>query len=328
MSLLKDGKMLLARSGPVGAVAFSPNGQLLAAVTTNAGVMLWEVATGHRLGALQDRKRHVNAIAFSPDGEVLAAASADYAAGPVQIWEVSTGRLLRELADGAHEDFVTEVVFSPDGRMLATVADRIRLWNLATGAVLHTLDGFWTARFSPNGKMLAAVVDGGRLAHFDYGAIRLWDSNEWKAQATLWGSTTAIFQLAFSPGGSLLASRGRPSYVPHSEPADYITIWDLDAAAERLVIRAGYDVAAIAWSPDGRKLATAGSSPDGQGSATTGCISLWEAATGELQQTVAVHAQPVSHIAFSPNGTLVVSSSRDGTVRLWEVTEQRSADAS
>jgi WD40 repeat protein len=120
----------------VKAVAFSPDGQLLASASRDRTVRLWNLATGEQLQKLEGHTQTVNGVAFSPDGQLLASASLDNTVG---LWSPATGERLQKLE--GHTQWVKAVAFSPDGQRLASASlDRtVRLWNPATGEQLQKL---------------------------------------------------------------------------------------------------------------------------------------------------------------------------------------------
>jgi WD40 repeat protein len=142
------------------ALAFNPEGKLLASCGYDRVIKLWDVSTGKELRVLRDHSDAVYALAFSPDGKLLASASADRA---VKVWDVLTGNRLYTL--GESTDWVYAVAWSPDGRHLAAAGvDRsIRVWEVDArgGRVVHSVfahEGAVTRLlYSADGKTLYSL---------------------------------------------------------------------------------------------------------------------------------------------------------------------------
>jgi len=139
------------------ALAFSPDGKLLAAGGSGGTVGLWNPHTGKRLRVFNGHSAEITAMAYSPVGNVFASASQDKT---VRLWQPRTGKCLR-LFDG-HDDEVTSVSFSPDGKILASGSKdgSVRLWAVRNRKLLRTFSGnsgaVWSIAFSPDGRLLAA----------------------------------------------------------------------------------------------------------------------------------------------------------------------------
>ena len=170
-------RVLTGNSGPVRAVAYSPDGTTVATASTDGTARIWDVATGTTRTTLTGHTDLVYAVAYSPDGTTLATASND---GTVRIWEAATGTTRTTLT--GHTSGVCAVAYAPDGITVVTAADdgTARIWDAATGELLATLihlpgggsavllpDGSYKLDGDPAGVLWWAV----RLCRFEPGEL-------------------------------------------------------------------------------------------------------------------------------------------------------------
>jgi eukaryotic-like serine/threonine-protein kinase len=260
----------------------------------------------------------VYAVAYSPDGKWLAlggggnpfwetAGTGGMRPGEVILWDAATGTPIRTLR--GHKNVVSSVAFSPDGRQIAGASpkDSVRVWESATGRLLRVFPEGWSVAFSPDGKWLAT----GNTKE----TVQLWDlaadlAAEPVPIATLVaGVNGSVSGVAFSPDSRRLAGAIINGGIGE------VKVWNIPAGTEAMALQSNTGpVSRVQFSPDGRYLAA-----DLGGKADASLIRLWDAATGQLVQSLAGHRGQIPGLAFDPTGERVASAGADGTVRVWAV---------
>jgi serine/threonine protein kinase len=199
-----------------------------------------------------------------------------------------------------HYDSVESVVYSPDGRYLASGSrdETIKIWEVATGKELRTLTGHSSSVrsvvYSPDGRYLAS-------GSADK-TIKIWEVAKGKELRTLTGHSNWVWSVVYSPDGHYLAS---------GSIDNTIKIWEVATGKELRTLTGHSDtVSSVAYSPDGRSLASG---------SVDNTIKIWEVATGKELRTLAGHADRVSSVAYSPDGRYLASGSWDKTIKIWEV---------
>ena len=308
--------------GANGGEAFSPDGRTLAATTNGTTIRFWDVRT-HRLRgpALTGHTNTVESVTFSADGRTLASAADDQT---VRLWDVRTGRALGPALTG-HHNKVGSVAFSPDGRTLASASidTTIRLWDTrphkALGARLRgNAKRVRSVAFSPDGRTIAAGGDDGK--------VRLWDARSAAPLGRpLTGHAYSIAGVAFSPDGRVLASVDGRALSPvtglarTTDEEATLRLWDVRSRTPLGgPLSDGLFGGDLAFSPDGRTLATASGS-------LSDTIRLWNMRTHQPRgdPLPAGAGAFVESLAFSPDGRTLASGGFDGRVRFWSERTRR-----
>jgi eukaryotic-like serine/threonine-protein kinase len=250
-------------------------------------------------------------IAWSPDGKKIASASADKT---VHIWNATSKNPV--LIYRNHSKPVTAVAWSPDGSRLASGSrdTTVQVWNVQTGRKHMTFRGFSqevsSVAWSPDGKYLAA-------SSWDT-TIQIRQAESGSRLFIYSGHSSPVHAVAWSPtipsspteGGWRIASAS--GAAENADVDNTVQIWNALTGGNPLIYRDHfYFVNAVAWSPDGKKIATA--------SADTN-VQVWKAGTGSNILTYRGHSSKVNAVAWSPNGMRIASASDDRTVQIWDAT--------
>jgi WD40 repeat protein len=288
----------------VWALAFCPDGSMVASATIEGDVWLKDLSTGRSCRIANGPTGWARSLAFSPDGRVLAVAGSE---GSIRLWGVDEGRGLDPLE--AAGDTVKTVAFSPAGRLLAVgewdTGDRgaLALWDWGDRRLDRALPGHCgginVLAFSSDGKLLASgdtrgfvklweVASGRELACFPVGQRRV-----------------PVTAMTLSPDGTLLAT----GQLYEAE----VWLWDAPGGRPRRTLpEVAIAVRALAFSPDGGLLALARQDRT---------VDLWDGNGGRQLCTFGAATAETLAVAFSADGRHLATGGRDGCLRLWDVAQ-------
>ncbi|NTV63733.1 MAG: protein kinase [Oscillochloris sp.] len=285
---------MLTTGSPIRSVAFSPNGELLAAGYDDHTIGIWRVSDYTHVRTLRGHSSSVRSISFAPQGGLLATGSDDET---VRIWQMSDGEPRRQLRIPGCP--VESIAFSPNGKLLAvggwgsaiticTVdGEAIRILDTLPGPFVHSLC------FSADGERLAAGC-------YD-GTVYLWNTSDHQPSGQLGGFASFIYSVAFSRDGEHIAASSQKS----------VRVWRISdhKAIETFQGHRG-PVRSIAFSPDSQLLASA--SEDSS-------VRIWRLDEGSLAVPALEHRAGVASLAYSPDGRLLATGTHDGRICLWQV---------
>ncbi len=300
----------------VSSVAWSPDGARIASVGWDSTIQVWKASTGQHLLTYRGHPDAAT-VSWSPDITHLASAGTE-STYTIQVWNASTGQQL-----WTHQNTSTGtpswgiVAWSPNGKQIATFgSDKsgpIQVRNALDGHLLLNYTGHPSAvsfAWSPDSTQM---VSGGFTR-----SVQVWRAhdgqNVWSYQIPdAYGEdVSSVNAVTWSPDGTRIASGGScPSILFATNGG--IQMWD--ASTGRKTMNYGghdgrSDIRAIAWSPDGKHLASG---------ATDNTVQVWSATTGKTSFTYREHTDEVRTVAWSPDGTRIVSGGADRVVRVWKV---------
>lgn len=291
-------------------IAYSPDGQTLAASDSNGEIRLWGVQDGQCLLTCSGHANWVRAIQFSPNGRLLASSSDDRS---IKIWDLQDGTCLKTLGQGIHS---LGFSFSPDGRYLASgsVNNHIYLWDLLSETCIQQFEGHenWSmvVRFHPQGDRLVSGSADGTVREWDLASgncIRVWNGHE------NWVTT-----VNYSPNGKIILSGSLDGSL---------RLWDATEVTDpvpvvcqecRLVLTHGDEIWSAVFSPDGSRFASAGMG---------GLLRIWRTIDGHCLHNLEGHQERLWSVAFHPDGHRLASGGEDRTIRFWQVSDGKCLQA-
>ncbi len=352
-------------------VAFSADGTRL----SSGGRTRWDLRTGRGMRLTSAPSDGVFGMP-SPDGKLLATFTMN--SNVLTILEVPSGRQLQRLAPASGGGVINRVNFSPDGTMLVTAygpdpqqqqtasgmspgsnENQLKIWDVKSGRELRSitlgLGGSSKAGFSSDGRTLATL---GAM-----GQISLWDAESGSRIRDLTSSPLANLGALGNPGSMPSASISPGTMNPGAMKSGSIAMpnmADMSAMMTNMMGAMsagtmGQTVTSLAFSPDGRTLATGGvetksnidmaammsgamnqgkrskkqPTPDPQDFMknmkveTSGQVRLWDVASGSQVGDLKGHGKGVTEVAFSRDGRLLASGSTDNTIRIWDLATKR-----
>jgi WD40 repeat protein len=304
------GDLAAPHTGPVQAIAVTPDGKTLATACEYGGIHLWNAEDGKLLAILPDFVGPGHCLAFSPDGKQLA--TVNYR---ITLWDRDAGWAapgIRQRALEGHQQHVGALCFATDGQTLNSWSlDRtFRQWDSTTAKEVRRTavpaDGVYNVAFAQDSQRAAGAAKG---TDKDSSVVYLWnlvtgaEVRRWDIRGCVVGA------LGFSPDGQTLAVAGQGEQATTVRllpiaPGQETKKWT-DPSHQRIM--------ALAFSPDGKALAT------GSGRR----LRLWQVATGQQRAVYEGHKASITSLVFAPDGKSVFTGSEDTTTLVWDLSRLR-----
>jgi WD40 repeat protein/tRNA A-37 threonylcarbamoyl transferase component Bud32 len=278
----------------------APEAAQIATASEDSTIKLWTPSSGALVATLGEHTAAVAAATYSPDGQRLASASWD---DHVRIWDPASGELVHTLV--GHDNDVLVLAWSPDGSQLASAGldRRVRIWDPVTGELLDTRVGFedWinALAYAPSGSQLAVGSADGLVRVFATGGSQRIATLEQHEQSNcpVW--------LSYAPDGQLATgSCDNQAMLWNVAHGSLAPLWFGRFEGH------GNSVVALAFAPDGARLATASADETAK---------VWGVFGGQLLATLSGHRGALTAIAFTPDGARLATGSKDRDVKLWDV---------
>ncbi|MDM8558435.1 WD40 repeat domain-containing protein [Candidatus Parabeggiatoa sp. HSG14] len=299
---------------------FSPNGQRVITSSNDNTVRVWDIITRKQVLILKGHKSPVELSIFSPDGQQILTTAFDKT---IRLWDSQTGKQHFVLK---HQEDIGHAIFSPDGQYVLSAPNSwnisknktIYLWDVKTGKQLALLQGHEkegdkkavnSIAFSSDGQQIVTTAN-------DFTA-RLWNVHPTKHLFTEFkGKNEPINHAAFSPDGRyiLTASGG---FSEHAKDFT-VRVWNVKTGKLHTQFKE-HQIAVVyaAFSPDGQRILSLSRHPFNFAGGKKNSVRIWNINSGKQSVQLTGHEGVFFHADWSPDGHWIVTSSDNGTARLW-----------
>ncbi|XP_073694166.1 apoptotic protease-activating factor 1 [Garra rufa] len=304
--------------GSVFYACFSKDGSKIASCGANKALRVFKTTSGEKLLELQAHDEDILCCAFSPDDRYIATCSSDR---KVKLWSVERGTLIREFAE-EHEEQINHCEFTKTGRrvLLATCSNdtftNTKLWNPNKSTSQNTMFGHMEpvnhCCFSPNDAYLATSSSDGTLKLFEVQSANEWksiDVNSFFPESDEEIKAIVKCSTWSADGLRIICAARNAVFVFDVETSDML----LEMKTSRMST-----VQYCHACPNSSLLAVALSHYT---------VELWNFETSKKKAECNGHLSWVHCVQFSPDGSLLLSSSDDQTIRLWETDRVHTSSA-
>jgi WD40 repeat protein len=337
--------------------AITPDGAIAVSTSADSTVKLWDLAAGQCTDTLDNGGRWATTCAVSPDGRRLLIGSDD---GTLTVWDLALRQRMATLP--GHDDYVTSCLVTSSGQLVSASRDQsVRVWDLATGKCIHTLqqtgvtpstgarrteEQGWinTLALMPDGRHVLAAAGDGSFFRWDLGSgrcVQHFGAGQGRVDACAILHDGRYVLCGMADGSIVVWDLAREqrvlSFQAHEAAVSAIAV----TADGQRILSASYDRSIRLWDVGGQErlgsqegheapVIACAMTSDGRiavSASEDGTLKVWEVATGACRATLAGHADLVTACAISSDGRRVLSGARDGSVRVWNFDNAHTAVA-
>lgn len=284
--------------------AFSPDGRTLFTGSSRGKIQLWNIQTGKLISALEEHEDLVYSIRFSSDGLRFLTSSLD----TVRVWDTKTGKTISLLR--GHLGYLQSASLSADGKQVVTTfsGDILRVWRIKTDASPRILSGHKErvndAAFNSDGRRVVTSSDDGSAA--------IWDAESGKLLVRISNVIGQVYVARFSADGRRLITFSSTSLDQAPYKSNWIQVWDAETGKLlKAPVKLEGDIFSVNFSRDGRRLIARTLSESDP-------PRIFDSESGKLVLTLRGHKHTVMSAEFDPSGKRALTTSLDGTTRIWD----------
>ncbi|KIM46585.1 hypothetical protein M413DRAFT_421887, partial [Hebeloma cylindrosporum] len=300
-------------TSPVCCIAFSSDGKHIVSCSGDK-IIIWNTESHQVRGAFQGHTNFLNAVAFSPDNKHIISCSDDHT---IRIWDAEITEQMTELLQ-EHIKVIHSVEFSPDGQhilaclkdsIFSIVSNSVCIWDTESGEAvampIEDLSDMTFMSFLPDGKHIISYLED---------TLWIWDVETGEAIGALEEYTSCDISVAFLPDGRYVIAG-----VTVNPRTVTVHIWDKSTGEFMIVPLEGWHacvltiVGCIAFSPNGNYISIG----------MNDNICTWNTQTGRAVGELCGHTATVLTLAFSSDGTYLISGAEDNTIRIWDMNSDR-----
>lgn len=299
-----DTAILKGHCDSVYSASYTRDGEHIVSASKDGNIIVWDARTGAILKSIYTGHNDITAASFSPDGNHVVIALKNNSIIIIDIETTAVETRLR----GPQKD-ISCVCYSPDGnRVISASNDNLFIiWDLGTNQPTITGQGHHVA-FSPDGKHVASAT---KQESNNTNEITIWNAWTGEKEATLPGHNNTINTIAYSPNGKRILSASNDKTIK---------IWSVRTRDVLMTIKNPKSrVIGAAYSPDGKYIVS---------SSMDKTLRIWKAKEGKdgadkvvQEETIKLvgHSDLIHSVAFSPDGSKIISTSRDKSTRIWDM---------